>query len=316
MSLVKDSYTLVVKGAQYSANLETVSEFPHFLHDLALGAKRKSKDPNFIYLDLHAHFREAESIRNIVDEASKRVDVLAITGRTPEDNTGHMNFGHVEEKLDREQVPHDNIGKKVIKVNVNGKPLYLVQAYEYYVKENQGIIMVGNDKNYSGDKLSLDHTIRESEDKGAFWFLDHPFSIGVPHISFRYPTDEELKMKEKWFDKDNPVIETGNHQNTLWMFPSNVLARRIAKKHGLAEITNSDTHFRVKEVGLSRTAFPRELFNDSSEEEIFKSFKKAFSDEHKRKIKIESGYASIWSFGPYMVLPALFPQLAKKLELR
>jgi len=316
MSLVKDLYTLVVKGAYHSANLETVAGLPHFLHDLVLGARRDPKDPEFVYADLHSHFREGENIRDIIDEATKRVDVLAITDRNPEDNNGYMNFQHVREKLDREQVPHKSLGMRVIKVDVNGSPLYLVQTYECYVKERQGVIMVGMDREYNVHQLSLDDAVKECEDVGAFWFLDHPFSIGAPVISFSYPTGEEMKMREEWFGKYNPVIEVGNHQNTLWMYPSNVLAGRMARKHSLAGIANSDTHFRVKDVGLSRTAFPRELFDDYSDETVLKSLRTAFSEEHKRKLKVESGYASIWSFGAYMILPTLSPKLARKLKVR
>ena len=111
-----------------------------------------------------------------------------------------------------------------------------------------------------------------------------------------------MKLRESWFEKYDPVIETGNHQNTLWMFPSNVLARRVAKKYGLAEITNSDTHFRVKEIGLSRTAIPNNIIDDSSDESFFASLKRAFSRENKNRLKLESGYSSIWSFGKYMIL--------------
>ena len=316
MSLAKDVYTLIVKGAYHSANLETIAELPHFFHDLVLGAKREPKSPNFIYTDLHAHFREGENISDLVEEASQRVDVLAITDRNPEDNKGHMNFDHVREKLDREQVPNESLGKRVIKVNINGNPLYLVQTYECYTKEKQGVIMVGMDRKYPVYKLSLDNAVHECEDVGAFWFLDHPFSIGAPVISFRYPTDEEMKMRERWFDKYNPVIEVGNHQNTLWMYPSNVLVRRMARKHNLVGIANSDTHFRVKDVGLSRTAFPRELFKDGSDEAVLQSLRTAFSEEHEGKLKVESGYASIWSFGAYMILPTLSPKLAPKFNVR
>lgn len=176
--------------------------------------------------------------------------------------------------------------------------------------------MVGMDRKYSVHQLSLDNAVRECEDVGAFWFLDHPFSIGAPMIAFRYPTDEEMKMREEWFDRYNPVIEMGNHQNTLWMYPSNVLARKMAQKHGLTGIANSDTHFRVKDIGLSRTAFPKELFKDGSDEAVLHSLRTAFSDEHKDKLRVESGYASIWSFGAYMILPTISPKLAKKLKVR
>jgi len=314
MSLIKDLYTLVVKGAYHSINLETMTGLPHFLHDLVLGAKREPKDPNFVYADLHAHFREGDNIRSIVDEASKRVDILAITDKNPERNRGYMNFDHVKEKLDTEQVPHESVGRSVVKVDVNGSPLYLIQAYECNVREQQSVIMLGTDRKYNLHQLSLDDAVNECEDVGAFWFLDHPFSIDAPVIAFRYPTNEEMKIREGWFDKYNPVIEVGNHQNTLWMYPSNILARQMAQKHGLAGIANSDTHFRVKDIGLSRTAFPRDLFDDSSDEAFLQSLRTAFSD--KSKLKIESGYASIWSFGTHMILPSLSPKrIVEKLKV-
>ena len=316
MTLIKDLYTLTVKGTQYSANLETVMEIPHFAHDLLIGAKSAAKDPDFVYADLHAHFREKESIRKIVNEAVKRVDILAITHRNPEENAGHLTFDMLEEKLTREEVPYQNIGKRVIKATPDGKEIYIVQALECYVKELQGVVMVGMDRNYPLQKLTLDEAIREAENRGVFWFLDHPMSIPAPVIAFRYPTDKELRMKEGWFDKYHPVIETGNHQNPLWMYPSNVLARRIAKKHGLTGIANSDTHFRVKEVGLSRTAIPRDLFDPRSEEAFLISLRRAFSPENKGRLKVESGYSSAWSFFAYMVLPSLSPSLAERFGTR
>ena len=303
MTLANDLYTLVSKGFQYSANWETVRELPRFAHDLVFGAKREAKNPESIYADLHVHIRDKESIRRVVEEAIKRVDVLTVVSRTVEENKNHLTFEKALEKLDQEEVEHQRLGERVVRVDSGHNQVYLIRATEVYVKENQGVVVVGNNQEFYEGKLTLDDAIRASQDMGAFYFLDHPFSIGVPKIAFRYPTDEEMRMKEGWFEKYQPVIETGNHQNTLWMYPSNVLARRVARKHDLATIANSDTHFRVKEIGLSRTRIPRELFDGSSEETVLQSLKTAFSAEHKNQLKTESGYSSIWSFGSYMILP-------------
>ena len=316
MSLTSDLYTLVTKGFQYSANWETIREFPHFAHDLLLGATREAKKQNFVYTDLHVHVKEAEKIKDVLDEASKRVDVMTLVTRTIETNKNHLSYEKALEKLDQENVEHTRLGGRVVKVDSSNGSLYIIKATEVYVKEKQGVIMVGNDREFYEGKLTLDDAVKACEDIGAFWFLDHPFSIGAPKIAFRYPTDQEMKMREEWFDRYNPVIEVGNHQNTLWMYPSNILARRMARKHDLAGIANSDTHFRVKEIGLSRTSIPLELFDSSSEEAVLQSLKKAFSEEHKNELKIESGYSSLWSFGSYMILPTLFPKLVKKLGVR
>ncbi len=316
MPLTSDLYTLVTKGFQYSANWETAREFPSFAHDLVVGAVREPKDPAYIYTDLHVHIRDNERIRNAVDEASKRVDVITLVTRTIESNKDHLSYEKALEKLEEEKVEHRKLGSRIVKVNSENDSLYIIRATEVYVKENQGVVMVGNDREFYRGKLTLDDAVKACEDMGAFWFLDHPFSIAAPVIAFRYPTDEEMKTKEEWFDIYNPVIETGNHQNTLWMYPSNVLARRMARKHNLAGIANSDTHFRVKEIGLSRTGIPKELLDASSEETFLQSLKTAFSKAHKGKLKIESGYSSIWGFSSYMTLPRLFPKLAKRLGVR
>src|SRR3989344_2381103 len=316
MSLASDLYTLVTEGIQYSTNWETIQEFPHFAHDLMLGTNREAKNSNYLYTDLHVHIKDTESMRKVIDETSQRVDVMTLVTRTIEANKNHLSFEKALEKLDQEKIEHQRLGSRIVKVNSNNGSLYLIRATEVYVKEKQGVIMVGNNQEFYEGKLTLDDAITACNDMGAFWFLDHPFSIGAPIISFRYPTDQEMKMREEWFDRYNPVIEVGNHQNTLWMYPSNVLAGRMARKHDLAGIANSDTHFRVKEIGLSRTGIPRELFDGSSEETVLQSLKIAFSREHKDQLKVGSGYSSLWSFGAYMILPTLFPKLVKKIGVR
>ncbi|MAF99528.1 MAG: hypothetical protein CMH61_02850 [Nanoarchaeota archaeon] len=302
MTLTQDVYTLVVEGYRYSANWETLAELPHFLHDLTLGATRKEKSPHRCYTDLHTHIRADVSICDVIEEASKRVDILNIVTRTRESNDGHLSFDKAVEKLEQEKVEHELIGTRIAQVK-GERPFYLLRGTEIYVKERQGIVMAGTDKEFDENEFYLGEAISACKDMGSFWFLDHPFSIGAPVIAFRYPTKDEMKMRRRWFDTYRPVIETGNHQNTLWMYPSNVLARRMARKHDLVGISNSDTHFRLQDIGLSRSSFPKDLLDDSSEEAFFSSLQQAFSPEFRDELKIESGYASIWSFGKYMILP-------------
>ena len=316
MPLASDLCILVTKGFQYSANLETIREFPHFAHDLMLGATREPKNPDFVYTDLHVHIKNTESIREVIEKAAKRVDVMTLVTRTIEANKNHLSYEKALEKLDQEQVEHTKLGDRAVRVESSNGSVYIIRATEVYVKEKQGVIMIGNDREFYEGKLTLDDAVKACDDMGAFWFLDHPFSVGAPKIAFRYPTDQEMKMREEWFDKYKPVVEVGNHQNTLWMYPSNVLARRMVHKHDLVGIANSDTHFRVKEIGLSRTSIPLELFDSGSEEAILQSLKNAFSQEHKDQLKVESGYSSLWSFWAYMILPTISPRIAKRLGFR
>ena len=109
MSLLKDVYTLVTQGALQFTYRDTWKELSHVLSDLTFGARRSPKDPSFIYTDLHAHFPRTASLKEIITEASKRVDVLAITGRTSH-NEGHLDFEDLPERLEKESVSYENIG--------------------------------------------------------------------------------------------------------------------------------------------------------------------------------------------------------------
>ena len=77
-------------------------------------------------------------------------------------------------------------------------------------------------------------------------------------------------------------MEVRNHQNSLWMYLSN-------------------------EIELSRTSFPRTLFDASTEEKLLDSLRKAFSQENKDNLVLDSGFSSFWAFANYMVIPTLVP---------
>lgn len=312
MAIVKDLGYLAAGALYYSANSDVIKEFPHFVHDLMLGAKEKPKQPGFIYTDLHCHLNPEESIRTVVDEVSRKVDIIAVT-KWPEGNTRHpLSLQRAIQKLEEEKVEYSQLGKCAIKVQAKNGPLYMVEAIEVYMRQNQGIVILGDDKEYKDNELNMDDAIKGCEDKGAIWFMDHPFSISIPQIGFRYPLREEMRQREEWFDKYGPIIEISNLQNTLWMYPSNFLATKMKQKYGLVGIANSDTHLNNREVGLSRTHFPEGLFDGRTDESLFRTLKNALSTENKDQIKIERAYSSIWSFGGNMIIPFL----RRKLHLK
>ncbi|MEK6963252.1 MAG: PHP-associated domain-containing protein [Nanoarchaeota archaeon] len=304
MSLISDVSTLVGQGLRHSAHPETLRALPHFVHDLVLGASPPPKDPNRIYMDLHAHVAESAPITEVLEKASRNVDILALTGRQGSDNQGHLDLEGAVRKLEDERIDHTRLGKRIVATVVGDNRFYLVQGLELYVRENQGMIVVGN-HTVPQEQLSLADAIHRSEAAEAFWFLDHPFSIAAPRIGFRYPNQRELKEREKWFEIYKPVIEVGNHQNTLWMYPSNVAAQRWADKYDLVGIANSDSHFNISEYGLSRTSVPANLIDLSSEDAFFASLQAAFSRKNKPSVKAEVGYSSLVSFGRYMIAPTL-----------
>jgi hypothetical protein len=61
--------------------------------------------------------------------------------------------------------------------------------------------------------------------------------------------------------------------NALWQYPTNFIPEQLANELRLAGIANSDAHFNVKEIGLSRTGIPRELMDLSSEDTILTSLR-------------------------------------------
>lgn len=260
-------------------------------------------------MDLHAHVAESASIDKVLASASKKVDVLALVGRQGEDNKGHLDLEGAVKKLEELRIDHYQFGKRVVCANWEDEHwqehrLYLVQGLELYTKENQGMIIVGNSE-VRQDQLPMVRARSWAENMGSFWFLDHPFSVAAPKIGFRYPNNKELQERKEWFYRYKPVVEIGNHQNTLWMYPSNIAAKRWAEKYGLVGIANSDSHFCMADYGRSRTSVPNALIDGSSEDNFIASLRRAFSKENKDQIQAETGYSSLASFTRHMMIPTI-----------
>ena len=309
--IVKDTFRLVTRGTRYYAHPDTIKELPSYLKDLVVGLKVGPKDPDYVYLDLHAHFRKDQDIEELIEEASQRVDVLAIMTKA-DDICGDklLTFDEALQKLRDKSIEYilldTDVAPRVAEVKHKGKTLYLVRGAELECKENLHIALVGNKREYNRFEITIDQAIEESRAVGAFHFMDHVFSIWVPNlVSFRFPTKEEMARLEGYFRKYHPTLETGNHQNTLWMWVSNVLARRRAKEYGLPEVANSDTHLDIYQVGLSRTGIPREGFRAGTEQEFFESLNNAFSQANYRRNRVEGHYASAYSFFKTMLWPKI-----------
>ena len=328
MSLATDVGTLVERGIHYTQQYDTFSLGAKWAHDLVFGATRLPKDPTKVYTDFHVHVHKETNLRRMVAEAAKRVDVVAITGRTEDFSHNHHTLDTFLEEARRQEMSIDSLGENVLVAHVNGTPpqvnrtpLYIVRATEVYPEEMLGVVSVGGKlkreyKTHGEGKL--DDAVKDAKDQCPFWFFDHPFSIPAPVISFRYPTSDEVKARIETFEKYDAAIEVGNHQNTLWMYLSNEIAKAVAEKHGLVGIANSDTHFRVREIGLSRTGFSRDLFDASTEAKFLASLRKAFSRENKDNLVVGTGYSSLWSFGNYMVVggkSSAYQRLAVKYNL-
>ncbi len=318
MSLTEDLGILVQRGAHYSLQADVLAELPHFLHDVAFGASLPPKDPDFLYADLHLHIPRTASMRRVIEEISPRVDICAIVTREPkyDSDGGYLDFDTAVKKLKREEIPIAHENNRFVLAGDPGNQIYFVRAIEVYGKEGQELVIVGNDTEFRDNRVNdtpLDDLITEADDLGSLWFLDHPMIIGAPVISFRYPTQAEEKRLRGWIESHHPLVETGNHQSTLYMYPSNVAMRKIAAEYGLPQITNSDSHFRLQEIGLSRTGIPlrtvdgNHLIKRNSGDAFITSLRRGL--EISPRVRLESGYSSAWAFGQYMVLPTILWKL-------
>ncbi|MBI2573495.1 hypothetical protein HYV86_06535 [Candidatus Woesearchaeota archaeon] len=302
MSLFQDAYAMVRETGRQLTHADSWQEFPHAVHDIIVGSRVKPKEEGFMYADLHAHVDRRKPITPILYKAAEQVDILAFVRWPLVSDVYNLGIGGAIEKLEQEQIEHSRIGEHLVRVELDGKKLYLVGAVENYSRERQGVLTLGEEQQFGEYDLSLDYLVKRAQDIGTFWFLDHPMTIDVASaVSFRLPTPQELQIRRGWFEKYRPVIETGNHANTLHMYLSNVLARRVAGEMGLVGIANSDSHFNVKDIGRSHTAFPQYFLDDSSQEAFIESLKIAFSPSNRNRLIVESNYASVWSFGKHLL---------------
>ncbi len=310
MTLATDVQTLVTRGLYYTQQYDSLPLEARAVRDMVIGAPHLPKAPHRVYTDFHVHIHRDTDPRLVIQEAAKRVDIVAITGRSQEWTHNHDTLDTFFEKCRGQGIKGiERLGEHVLVAEVDGKPLYIVRGTEIYPKEMIGVVSVGGglQQTYSHGKGDLKDAVADAKDHTALWFFDHPFSIPAPVICFRYPTADEVQQRRAYFSEHDAIMEVRNHQNSLWMYLSNEIAAAVAKEDDLVGIANSDTHFRVREIGLSRTSFSRDLFDASSEERFLDSLRRAFSRENKNTLATDSGFSSIWAFANYMVLPTLVP---------
>jgi hypothetical protein len=306
MSIITDQLEGIIKYDLLSP--EARRKWFHLARDLAFGPRVLPRDPDFVDLDLHAHLAVSTPIRKVLDEAVQRLDVLALVTAEKGHNSGVLSLADAEKKLQKKRIPHERLGPRSIKVWHDGyNELILLTGTEVYVKENQGVLVIGDDGNYSGDhSLSLNDVVHSARFLDALWYLDHPMSLPKAGIGFGLPTDDELKQRRGMFETYRPIVEVSNLQNTLWQFGADVLMQKVANEMGLVGIGNSDTHFNPNDLGKSRTRIPKYIWGEpQTEDDIFRALHHSLRWENNGDIYVENNHASLWSFGPYMAWPTI-----------
>lgn len=318
MELLQNLESLLRRGWHYWWTEAAKAERGHWWHDTWHGATVGPKDLNFVYTDLHVHVFDSQDPRSLVEEAAKRIDVMALVERVAPENDYHLTFDRFIEKLDAKEISYRYTGENVVCVETTKGPLYVVRSIEVYTHDSgypRGVIVIGNDKSYDTwhhRRVSLDEVISAAESMGAFWELDHQ---GVKHaagIGFRPAEESEIREDKRVYRQlqehsqgRRPVLEIGNLQVSLWVYFANFIVEEIVNELGLVGIATSDTHFNVREIGLSRTGIPRELMDLSSEDALLTSLNAAITPAHREELLIERNYASLWDFTPYMFLTGL-----------
>jgi len=318
MELLDNIATLVTRGWHYWRTDTARTERSHWWHDTMHGATVQPKNPDYVYTDLHVHVFDTQDVGKLVEEAAQRVDVMALVEREKKDNTYHLTFDSFVEKLDAKGVVYNYIGENTVRVTTPTGPLYVIRSIEVYTHDSgypRGTVIVGNNQSYDRwhkEPVFLDDVVCAAEDMNAFWFLDHEGSKKAPPLGFRPPKEREVEEDKAVYRKlkdrsqgTRPVLEIRNLVNALWQYTTNFIPEEIANELELAGIANSDAHFNIQDIGLSRTGIPRELMDMSSEDAILASLNTAIVPKHKNALLIDGNYASVWAFTPYMLLTNL-----------
>jgi len=80
-ALARDVPILLREGFGQFAHGDTWRELPRWLWHMAVGAPARPKEEDFIYTDLHVHIHAEQGMRQLLKEASKRVDVMSLVTR-------------------------------------------------------------------------------------------------------------------------------------------------------------------------------------------------------------------------------------------
>ncbi len=258
-------------------------------------------------MDLHAHFRPEQSIGKLIAQASPRIDLLTITEKPDGIDRAILSYDCALEKLTEEGIYYYSLGERAVAVDTPHGLFYLVRGMEVPTTDNQSVVMVGNRERYQADYFSVPAAITEAKRTGAFPFLDHPLTIGgVPLLFFRYTTADELQQRREWFQAYKVAGEGCNAINTLWMWRSNLQARKVMKEEGVTALANTDIHYNWKDVGKARTSISKSAIGAPfTDEQLFSALSQSLSAEQRCNVQIEAGYTTAFTFFWSMGIPAL-----------
>lgn len=242
-----------------------------------LSRKKEYKREGYLYIDLHVHFLPLSCYPNgldtIINEAMKRVDVISLTERDTR-RPYSLAYNDFKSALKESKYEYRDLGR-VIEVKKNSNVLYVVESQEVMTKQNLHFLAVGSSKKFH-DYQDLSEAIDLAKEDGIA-IMPHPFSVNAPIIIGRLTSKKEREALAFNYGKVD-AIEVFNTMNNLWLFRSNVIAKKFAEKNNIIGVAASDTHCDLNQLGLAGIYVKKEKIKINTDDEFVSSLKEAIKN--------------------------------------
>lgn len=261
---------------------EIIKEMPVVVSDW-VSDNGYQKNADSLLADFHMHFLTPErygGIENIVYKMMERVDIVAVTDRTPENVPERtMSFDQFKEAADSLGSDYEvESDSQYVKITKDEQTLYVVRGQEVMTAQDIEILIIGSTEQF--DKgIDIDELLEGIEAVGGFSIMAHPYAVHRPLWQGRFvlPNKDEEEDRIKYAQRVT-AIEEFNSQNTWFgksLVGANVLASQLSYYHGIRGVANSDGHYKLDNIGLSGTVFSKDGLDVSTGKTLIKSIERA-----------------------------------------
>jgi len=276
------------------SDTEALKEIPKVISDIAI-EKGPEKKEGFYRVDFHAHMDKKESygsIENWFNILTKNVEMVVLTNHFPK-GKDQLSYEEIKQLVsnNKGKLNYNDMGK-LFSIIDGEKELYIIKGQEVRTNEGFHVIVFGTENEISR-LMNLEELINIAEKDGTA-IISHPYS--VPRHGLLNKEKEKILFGSY---KKVSAIEEFNASNTLWLFVSNVKAKKFVEKYGIATVSGSDMHNDLKKVGRSCTYIKKSKINITNEKTFFASLEKAIKDgdnpHHKEYCSIVGLYKDLFN---------------------
>ncbi|MBM3199954.1 hypothetical protein FJZ53_03365 [Candidatus Woesearchaeota archaeon] len=267
---------------------------------------------NELYMDTHMHLKDPsyypQGIEEIVETSMKKADIIVVMTHNQGDNTS-LDYEKFRSYVKQNPKYSINDYGKYLEIKTENDRLIAIKAQEIRSKSGRDVLAIGCDGTI-GSYQDIRDTIKEIHSQNGIAIIAHPMSIQKDSSFFGITlADKEERKELEQLCVEADALEEFNSQNYLWLCYSNVLTEAFAKKHGLSGTAGSDTHFDLKQVGLSGIIIKKDLLHiENLVEDLRKAIKNKNFKNHKE-------YSDPISFFRIMAFPLLKNKLSDNLSL-